>query len=139
VRFGIATLCTEGILDYVHTNIWGLAKTPSIGGNHYFVSFIDDYRRCWVYTMKHKGKLLELFVEWKKNMDTRRKIKVLHSDNGGEYTSDLFLYLCLDEGIERHFTVREISQQNRVAERMNSTLLEKVCCMLFNASISKSF
>ena len=43
--------------------------------------------------MKHKGKVLELFVEWKKNMEKRmgRKIKVLRSDNGGEYTSDPFL------------------------------------------------
>jgi len=42
--------------------------TPIFGNlpryNHYFVTFIDDYsRRCWVYTMKHKGKILELFVE----------------------------------------------------------------------------
>jgi len=58
------------------------------------LSFIDDFfRRYWIYTMKHKGKVLELFVEWKKNMEKRmgRKIKVLRSDNGGEYTSDPFL------------------------------------------------
>ena len=43
--------------------------------------------------MKYKGKVLELFVEWKKKMEksTRRKIKVLHSDNGEEYTSDPFI------------------------------------------------
>jgi len=59
VKFGTATYCTEGILDYVHTDVWGPTKTTSIGGNHYFVTFIDDYsRRCWVYTMKHKGKVL---------------------------------------------------------------------------------
>jgi len=93
------------------------------------------------YTMKHKGKILELFVKWKKNMkkNTGRKIKVLCSDNGGEYTSDSFLQLCHDEGIERHFTVRETLQQNGVAKRMNMTLLEKVCCILSNAGISKSF
>ena len=96
----------------------------SIGGNHYFVPFIDDYsRRCCVYTMKHKGKVLELFVKWKKNIEknTRWKIKVLYSDNGGEYTKDHFLQLCRDKGIERYFTVREILQQNKVAERMNMT------------------
>jgi len=32
--------------------------------------------------------------------NTGRKIKMLHSDNGGEYTSDPFLQLCHDEGIE---------------------------------------
>ena len=92
MRFGPATHCTEGILNYVHTNVWRPTKTTSIGGNHYFVSFIEDNSRgCWIYTMKHKGEVLELFVEWKKNMNKRRKIKVLRSNNGGKYTSDPFL------------------------------------------------
>ena len=71
--------------------------------------------------MKHKGKVLELFLKWKKNMErsTGRKIKVFRSDNGGEYKSDPFLKLCHDKGIERHFTVRETPQQNGVVERMN--------------------
>jgi len=42
--------------------------------------------------------------------NTGRKIKVLCSDNDGEYTSDPFLQLCHDEDIERHFTVRETPQ-----------------------------
>jgi len=124
MKFGTATHCTKGILDYVHTNVWRPTKTASIVGNHYFVTFIDDYStRCWVYTMKHKGEVLKLFVEWKKNLErsTGRKIKVLHSDNGVEYKSDTFLKLCRDEGIERHFTARKTPQQNGVAERMNRT------------------
>jgi len=73
--------------------------------------------------MKHKGKILELFVEWKRNMEKnmRRKIKVLRSDKGEEYTSDPFLQVCRDEGIKMHFTVRKTPQQNGVAERMNRT------------------
>ena len=100
----------------------------SIGGNHYFVSFIDCYsRRCWVYTMKHKGKVMQLFMVLKRNMEksTGRKIKVLLSDNRREYTSDPFLQLCRDECIERHFTIRKTPQQNGLAERMNKTSLEK--------------
>ena len=69
--------------------------------------------------MKHKGKVLELFVEWKEYMEksTGRKIKVLRSDNRGEYKSDPFLKLCRDEGIKKHFTIRETPQQNGVAEK----------------------
>ena len=81
--------------------------------------------------MKHKGEILELFVEWKRNL--------VGSDNGGEYKSDPFLKLCRDEGIERHFTVRKTPQQNGVVERMNMTLLEKARCMLSNAGLSKNF
>ena len=91
--------------------------------------------------MKHKWKVLELFMEWKKNLEknTGRKIKVLQSDNGCKYKSNPFLKLYRDEGIDRHFTVRETPQQNGVAERMNMTLLKKVCCMLSNAGLSKNF
>jgi len=79
-----------------------------------------------------------LWSEKKYGEETRRKIKVLHLDNGAEYTSDPFLQLCCYEGRERHFTI-EIQQQNGMAERMNRTLLEKVHCMLSNARLSKSF
>ena len=53
-----------------------------------------------------------IVCEVKKNMEksTGRKIKMLRSDNEGEYKNDPFLKLCRDEGIERHFTVRETPQ-----------------------------
>ena len=59
--------------------------------------------------MSHKSEVIGIFVEWRRRMElqTGRKIKILRSDNGGEYKSDPFLQLCCDEGIERHFTVRE--------------------------------
>jgi len=64
VKFGTVIHRTEGILDYVHTDVWGPTKTTSLGGMYYFMSFIDDFfRRYWVYTKRHKGKVLDLFVE----------------------------------------------------------------------------
>ena len=47
VKFSTMTYYTEGILDYVHTDVWRPTKTTSIEGNHYFLTFIDNYsRRC---------------------------------------------------------------------------------------------
>jgi len=43
VKFGTAIHNTKGIMDYVHSDVWGPAKTPSIGGRHYFVTFMDDF------------------------------------------------------------------------------------------------
>ena len=133
VKFGTAIHNTKDILDYVHSDVWGPAKTPSIGGRHYFVTFVDDFsRRVWVFTMKNKNDVLEIFLKWKAQVEnqTGRKIKVLRTDNGGEYKSDPFLKVCQDCGIVRHFTVRKTPQQNGVSERMNKTLVEKVRCML---------
>lgn len=142
VKFGTAIHRTEGILDYVHTDVWGPTRVASLSGRHWFVSFVDDFsRRVWVYPMKHKSEVLDVFLKWKKMIETQtdRKIKRLRSDNGGEYKSDPFMQICHAEGIVRHFTVSDTPQQNGVAERMNRTLLEKVRCMLSNAGLDKAF
>ena len=142
VKFGTSIHKTQGILDYVHSDVWGPSKTRSLGGRHYYVTFVDDFsRRVWVYTLKTKDEVLGVFIKWKKMMETQtcRKIKHLRTDNGGEYKNDQFTKFCEDEGIVRHFTVRHTPQQNGVAERMNRTLLEKVRCMLSNAGLGKEF
>ena len=142
VKFGTAIHNTEGILEYIHIDVWGPTKTASLEGKHYFVTFVDDFsRRVWVYMLKSKDKVFETFLVWKKMVEnqTGRKIKVLRSDNGTKYQNDQFSYFCKKEGISRHFTVRDTSQQNGVAELMNLTLLEKVRCMLSNAGLGKQF
>ncbi|MFW5439045.1 hypothetical protein, partial [Paenibacillus apiarius] len=63
----------------------------------------------WAYPMRHKDEVFEVFQTWKSMVknQTGRKIKVMRSDNGGEYKSDPFMKLYRDEGIVRYFTVRE--------------------------------
>ena len=45
VKFGTNIHQTRGILDYVHTDVWGPTKNVSLGGNRWFVTFIDDYSK----------------------------------------------------------------------------------------------
>jgi transposase InsO family protein len=142
VKFGTAILNTKGILDYVHSNVWGPAKTLSLRGRHYFVTFVDNFsKRVWVFTMKNKDDVLGVFLKWKTQVENQmgRKIKVLRTDNGGEYKSDPFLEVCKKFGIMRHFTIRKTPQHNGVAERINKTFVEKVRCMLSNAGLGRKF
>jgi hypothetical protein len=46
-------------------------------------------RKTWIYFMKTKDEVFSRFQEFKALVEnqTGRKIKVLRSDNGGEYTS----------------------------------------------------
>ncbi|GJX27363.1 transposable element [Tanacetum coccineum] len=118
VKFGTTIHKTQGILDYVHSDVWGPSKTISLGGRHYYVTFVDDFsRRVWVYPLKTKDEVLGVFIKWKKMMEnqTCRKIKHLRTDNGGEYKNNLFIKFCEDEGIVRHFIVRNTPQQNEGA------------------------
>ena len=64
VKFGTAVHCTQGTLDYVHTNVWGPTKV-------WVITFVDDFlRRVWVHTMQHKDEVLNVFLKWKKMIET---------------------------------------------------------------------
>ena len=70
VKFGTSIHNTKGILDYVHSDVWGPSKMASLGGKHYYVTFVDDFsRRVWVYTMKTKDEVLDIFLTWKKMVE----------------------------------------------------------------------
>ena len=50
------------VLDVVHSDVWGPAKTMSMGGCRYYVTFIDDHtRKTWVYFMKEKSEVFTCF------------------------------------------------------------------------------
>ncbi|GJV82539.1 gag-pol polyprotein [Tanacetum coccineum] len=115
------------VLELVHSDVWK-APVLSLGGAKYFVSIIDDYsRRCYVYPIKKKSDVFDVFKVYKARveLDSGKKIKCLRTDNGGEYTGDEFDTFCRQEGIKRQFTTAYTPQQNGVAERMNRTLLER--------------
>lgn len=64
VKFGLANHDTYKILEHVHSYVWGPTKIASIGGSHYFVSFINDFSRLvCVYNMRAKDGILEIFVK----------------------------------------------------------------------------
>jgi hypothetical protein len=62
---------------------------------------------------------------------SERKIKILRSNNGGEYTSKEFVSFCRDVGIKRELTTPYNPQQNGVSERKNRTMLEDVKIKIF--------
>ena len=126
----------------MHSDIWGLVRTPSKGGAQYFISFNDDYsRKVWVYFLKKKSEVFAKFKIWKAKVEnqTGRKIKCLRTDNGIEYRDGDFLKFCEEYGIKKHFTVRKTLQQNGVVERLNRTIIETVRCLRFNAELPKIF
>jgi hypothetical protein len=49
VQFKMVTHKTEGILDYVHSDVWGSVRIASWVGPMYFMIFIDDLSiKVWV-------------------------------------------------------------------------------------------
>jgi transposase InsO family protein len=119
----------EGVLELIHLDVCGPMPSTSLSGYVYYVPFIDDYSsKTWVYFLKSKDEVLGKFKEFKALMEnlSERKIKILGSDNGGEYTSKEFVRFCKVGGIKRELTTPYNPQQNGVAERKNITIMEAV-------------
>jgi transposase InsO family protein len=61
--------------------------------------------------------------------ETRKRLKCLRSDNGGEYCSKDFDDYYSYHGIRREKTVPGTPQENGVSERMNRTIMERARSM----------
>lgn len=107
-----------------------------------YATFIDDFSRyTWVYLLKTKDEVFDIFFKFKSAMENQlnTKIKCLRSDNGGEYTSTKFKDYCHAHGIKRELSSPRTPQQNGVAERKSRTLCECAKTMRLHANLPKSF
>ena len=80
-------------MDIIHSDVCGQMTMPSLGNFVYYVFFIYDYyTKTWIYFLKEKDEVFNKFQEFKDLVEnlSERKITVLRSDNGGEYTSKEF-------------------------------------------------
>ena len=76
------------MLGLVHTDICGPFIPPALGGFRYFITFIDNFSRYgYIELIREKSESLEVFKIFKTKVElhTGKKIKVVHSDRGGEY------------------------------------------------------
>ena len=94
--------------EIVHSDVCGRMQVESKGGSIYMLTFTDDFSRyTTAYFIKSKSEELSKFMEYvnslekhtgghitKLNILSGEDVKVLRSDNGGEYTSNNFAKFC---------------------------------------------
>jgi hypothetical protein len=128
----------EGIIELIHSYVYGSMPSSSISGYVHDVSFNDDYSyKTWIYFLKSKDEVFSKFKEFKALIEniSERKIKTLGSDNGGEHTSKKFVNFCKDVGIKRELTTPYNPQQNDVVKRKNRTIMEAVKTMIHDQDL----
>ncbi|KAM2001220.1 hypothetical protein EV1_008213 [Malus domestica] len=95
-------------LELIHSDVCGPMQTPTMSGNRYFVTFIDDHSRmCWIYLLRHKSDVFHVFKKFKAIVELQSgfSVKKLRTDRGGEFTSNEFEQFCEALGLERQLTV----------------------------------
>ena len=70
--------------------------------------------------------------------ESRRKLKVVRTDNGSEYRGHFEEY-CKCQGIQIEYTVPKTPELNGLAKRMNRTIMERVRSMISHCKLLKSY
>ena len=127
-------------LDLIHSDICDSKFVQTRGGNKYFITFVDDSSKYYyVYLFKSKDEAIEKFVLYKHEVKNQlnKKIKVIRSDQGGEYESP-FVDVCTQHGIIHETTTPYSPQSNGVAERKNRTLKGMMNAMLISSGLPQT-
>jgi hypothetical protein len=120
-------------LELVHGDLCGPVTLATLGGRRYFLLLVDDLSRyMWVVVLGGKGEAANTIrhVQATAEAECGRKLRVLRTDSGGEFTAAEFASYCADEGVQRHYTTPYSPQQNDVVERRNQTIVGMAWALL---------
>ncbi|CAI7908154.1 unnamed protein product [Closterium sp. NIES-54] len=124
--FSSGTGPAKAPLALVHMDVVDPTRAPSLSGSHYFLTIVDDHTRAvWVYPLKTKKEVaVAVLKEWmpRAQRESGHKVKVIRTDNGGEFIGADFELVLKKKGIQHQLRVPYNPQQNGVAERFNRTL-----------------
>ncbi|CAI7774409.1 unnamed protein product, partial [Closterium sp. NIES-53] len=113
------------------------------GQERYFLIVVDDYSRyTTVFPLRTKGEVPHVLIPWIRRASLQLSERFhsdfpvlrLHSDRGGEFSSDLLAAYCAEHGIEQSFTLPASPQQNGVAERRIGLVMEVARTSLIHAA-----
>ncbi|CAI7786888.1 unnamed protein product [Closterium sp. NIES-53] len=124
---------TEAPLQTLHMDVWGPARIRGQGHECYFVLVVDDFSRYTsVFPLRRKDEVTEVLIDWihvarlqlRERFGSDFPVLRLHSDRGGEFSSDLLRAFCRAEGICQTFTLLASPKQNGIAERRIGMVLD---------------
>ncbi|CAI7884220.1 unnamed protein product, partial [Closterium sp. NIES-53] len=113
------------------------------GHECYFVLVVDDYSRyTTVFPLRSKGEVLEVLIDWIrgasrqlcKHFGSDLPVLRLHSNRGGEFSSDLLRAFCRAEGIHQTFTLPASPQQNGIAEHRIGMVMDVARTSMIHAA-----
>lgn len=124
----------------VHFDTVGPITPESLGGNKYFVLATEEYSGYRnIFFCQHKSqitdnvkKIINLI-----ELDSRRSVKMVCSDNGTEFVNRSLREWLDNKGINLSLSAVETPQQNGLAERSNRTIIECTRTLLLASKLNK--
>lgn len=138
VSYSVSLNKTNTPFALIHSDVWGPSPIPTSSGHRWFVIFVDDCTRMtWLYQLKTKDEVFPVFQAFHAMVQTQfsSKIKILRSDNGGEFINKRFQAYFQQHGLLHETSCSQTPQQNGVAERKNRHILETSRALLLGAMV----
>ena len=129
-------------LEIVHIDIWGQSRVKSVGGASYFLTCYDDCtRKVHLYFLKQKSDAFEAIKTYLAMVENQlsTSVKIIRSDNGGEFTSTQFTNLMRSKGIQHIRTPPDSHAQNGRVERLHLTILNGVRTVLADSGLGQQY
>ncbi|CAI7788770.1 unnamed protein product, partial [Closterium sp. NIES-54] len=124
-------------------DVWGPARVIGQGRKRYFLLVVDDYS-CYttVFPLRSNGQVPDVLITWIRavRLQLRERFRHdlpvlrLHSDRGGEFSSDFLRDFCHGEGILLSFTLPASPEQNGIAERRIGLVMEVARTSMIHAA-----
>src|SRR5258708_18557486 len=108
-------------------------QTITHEGFQYFITFVNNFSQfITVYPIKKKSDALDIFKDFlvESKRQTDKKLKVFHTDGGGEYFSNDFIQYLSNHGIVHEKTNPDTPQENGIVEQVNRTMISMTIAML---------
>ncbi|GJY32372.1 retrotransposon protein, putative, ty1-copia subclass [Tanacetum coccineum] len=124
--FTHASKRVDDLLGIIHSDVCGPFRTTSRKGTNYYVTFTDDFSRYgYVYLIKHKHEVFEMFKTFQNEAENQlgKTIKALQSNRGGEYLSQEFLDHLRSRGIISQLTTPYTPQHTGESNYFANVLL----------------
>ncbi|CAI5988715.1 unnamed protein product [Closterium sp. NIES-65] len=134
---------TEAPLQTLHMDVWGPSRVCGQGHEHYFLLVVDDYSRyTTVFPLHSKGEVTEVLIDWiraarlqlRESFGSDFPVLRLHSNRGGEFSSDPLRAFCRARGIRQTFTLPASPQQNGIAERRIGMVMDVARTSMIHAA-----
>lgn len=90
------------LLEVVHADVCGPFDVSSLGGNKYFLIFVDELsRKLWTYLLKEKNETYTNFIKLcsMAKRQSRQKLRILKTGGGGEFNSREMINFELTKGL----------------------------------------
>ena len=85
----------------------------------------DCSRYMWLQLLTNKDEVAAVIKKFKMRVEAKsgKKLRVVRTDRGSEFTSVEFAAYYADQGVGRHHTASYSPQQNGVVERWNQMVV----------------